>query len=54
MPSRPQYYVDYKFNPPQATDESRNYQNNFLAYVGVASKLPNLALQALNFFYKGG
>uniref|UniRef100_T1K2R5 Equilibrative nucleoside transporter 1 n=1 Tax=Tetranychus urticae TaxID=32264 RepID=T1K2R5_TETUR len=30
---------------------SKNYANNYLAYAGLASKLPNLTFQLFNFFY---
>ncbi|XP_064630332.1 equilibrative nucleoside transporter 1-like isoform X1 [Lineus longissimus] len=57
------YFVDYKLSPavnpnatfvneschgPQTETEAHEYQKNFISYLGIASQLPNVALNMVN------
>ncbi|CAG2174751.1 unnamed protein product [Oppiella nova] len=44
------YFVDYKLNVNETTQTLDNYKTNFLSYLGIASKAPNILLQIINMF----
>ena len=45
-----QYFVNYKLNVTNPSPSVDNYRLNFLSYLGLASKVPNILLQILNMF----
>ena len=44
------YFVDFKLNVTNPSPALSNYRDNFLNYLGIASKAPNILLQILNMF----
>ena len=44
-------YFETRLNADNVTVD---YATNFLSYIGIASKVPNIAFQALNFLVLGG
>ncbi|CAG2118841.1 unnamed protein product, partial [Medioppia subpectinata] len=48
------YFVDYKLNVTNSTPSLDNYKTNFLSYLGIASKAPNILLQIINLFANTG
>ncbi|CAG2107518.1 unnamed protein product [Medioppia subpectinata] len=46
------YFVDYKLNVTDHKSETlENYRKNFLSYLGIASKAPNILFQFINMFF---
>lgn len=43
-------YFNIKLNTTDGDPVVENYQANFLSYLGIASKAPNILLQILNMF----
>ncbi|XP_054157472.1 equilibrative nucleoside transporter 3-like [Oppia nitens] len=45
------YFVDYKLNVSNNSSETlKTYRKNFLSYLGIASKAPNILFQFINMF----
>ncbi|XP_054157477.1 equilibrative nucleoside transporter 1-like [Oppia nitens] len=44
------YFVDYKLSVPKSSPTLDNFRTNFLSYLGIASKAPNILLQLINLF----
>lgn len=44
------YFTNYKLNVTNPSPAVDDYRHNFLSYLGIASKAPNILLQILNMF----
>lgn len=44
------YFVNYKLNVNDSSPALKEYRNNFLSYLGLASQIPNIICNALNLF----
>lgn len=54
IPIHKTLFLQYFEDRLKTDNRTISYATDFLPYIGIASKMPNIAFQALNFFLLGG